>query len=31
MRGHNEYPRAALLEAVVRVVMEDLQKPAAQP
>lgn len=26
MRGHNEYPRAALLEAVVRVVLEDLQK-----
>ncbi|MBZ5521025.1 MAG: LssY C-terminal domain-containing protein [Acidobacteriia bacterium] len=31
MRGHNEYPRAALLEAVVRVVLEDMRKAAAKP
>jgi hypothetical protein len=29
MRNHNEYPRAALLEAVVRVVLEDLRKAEA--
>jgi hypothetical protein len=29
MRDHNQYPRAALLEAIVRVVMDDLQKKPA--
>ncbi|HWZ46126.1 MAG TPA: LssY C-terminal domain-containing protein [Candidatus Saccharimonadales bacterium] len=31
MRNHNEYPRAALLEAVVRVVLEDLGKAGGRP
>jgi hypothetical protein len=31
MRGHNEYPRAALLEAIVRVVVEDMGKAGAKP
>jgi len=30
MRSHNEYPRAALLEAVVRVVLGDLGKAGAR-
>jgi pimeloyl-ACP methyl ester carboxylesterase len=29
MRDHNQYPRAALLEAIVRVVVDDLSRSAA--
>jgi pimeloyl-ACP methyl ester carboxylesterase len=31
MRSHNEYPRAALLEAIVRVVVGDLGKAGKKP